>query len=184
MFNERKVAQMAAFFLDKRGDQMSHLKLMKMLYLADRESLRVHGISMSGDCMVSMPHGPVLSMTLNLMDGDTKAQPDGWDRLVSDKANYELSLKSPILIDDLDELSKADIEILESIWDQFGKMSRWDIRDYTHEHCKEWKDPHGSSMPISFKSLFRAVGLSEAEAEAMAEQIDEQKRIDNLLSAL
>ncbi len=29
-------------------------------------------------------------------------------------------------------------------------------------------------MPISFKSLFRAVGCSEAEAETLAEQIDEQ----------
>ena len=36
MFNERKVAQMAAFFLRECGGSMSVLKLTKLLYLAER----------------------------------------------------------------------------------------------------------------------------------------------------
>jgi len=39
MFNQRKVAQMAAFLLRRRGC-MNYLKLMKLLYLADRESMK------------------------------------------------------------------------------------------------------------------------------------------------
>ena len=85
VLNERKVSQMAAYFLYKRGGRMSHLKLMKLLYLADRESLRLYGLSMTGDCLVSMPHGPVLSMTLNLMDGDVESGPNGWESLISAK---------------------------------------------------------------------------------------------------
>ena len=68
MFNEQKVAQMAAFFLNQTSEkQMSRLKLMKLLYLAERESVRYSGFSMSDDKFLSMPHGPVLSMTLELM---------------------------------------------------------------------------------------------------------------------
>lgn len=49
MFNQRKVAQMAAFLLDHGKGRMSYLKLMKLLYLADRESMRRHGEAISGD---------------------------------------------------------------------------------------------------------------------------------------
>jgi uncharacterized phage-associated protein len=183
-FNERKVTQMAAYLLYKRGGRMSHLKLMKLLYLADREFLRLHGMSVSGDCLVSMPHGPVLSMTLDLMDGDIESQPGGWEDLISDKENHELALKLPIELDFLDELSKADTEVLDSIWAQFGPMSRWEIRDYTHQHCKEWENPHGSSRPISFETLFQVLGRSTDEARQLANNIEEQQRLDDLFAAL
>lgn len=66
MFNERKAAQMAAFFLRETPDStMPHWKLMGLLYISDREALRAFGWPISGDRLVSMPHGPVLSHTLN-----------------------------------------------------------------------------------------------------------------------
>jgi uncharacterized phage-associated protein len=184
VLNERKVSQMAAYFLYKRGGRMSHLKLMKLLYLADRESLRLHGLSMTGDCLVSMPQGPVLSMTLNLMDGDVESGPNGWESLISAKENHELSLKTELQLDALDELSKADTDVLESIWNKFGNMKRWEIRNYTHQHCPEWEDPHGSSQPISFEKLFQSLGRSADEAKRLADHIDEQQRIDELFAAL
>ena len=66
MFNERKTTQMAAYFISHEGGEISKLKLIKLLYLAERESLRQHGRVMTGDRFVAMPYGPVLSMTLDL----------------------------------------------------------------------------------------------------------------------
>ena len=63
MFREEKVAQMAAYLLQKRGGRMAYIKLMKLLYLADREYMISYGDSMSGDRAVSMKNGPVLSQT-------------------------------------------------------------------------------------------------------------------------
>jgi len=183
-FNEQKVSQMAAYFLYKRGGLMSHLKLMKLLYLADRESLRLYGLSMSGDYLVSMPHGPVLSMTLNLMDGDVESSENGWEDLISAKENHELSLKNTLELDALDELSRADLNILEKIWDEFGAMSRWEIRDYTHKFCSEWENPYGSSKPISFQRLFQSFGHLPAAAEKLVMQMDEQQHIDELFAEL
>lgn len=72
LFNERKVTHMAAYFLKQGGGQMSHLKLMKLLYLADREAMRRSGFPMSGDRLVSMPHGPVLiARTSIVLSGKT-----------------------------------------------------------------------------------------------------------------
>ena len=184
-YNERKAAQMAAYLICKSGkSRMPHLKLMKLLYLAERESLKQHGACMFGDYLVSLPHGPVLSLTLDLMDGDTQSQPGGWEDFISAKENNELALKSPITIDSLDELSPADIEILDLIWGEFGPMGKWEIRNYTHKHCPEWQDPHGSSYPIQYEKLFEACGYSNDEAKELAEQIEEERRIDRLFAAL
>ncbi|HTH08426.1 MAG TPA: Panacea domain-containing protein, partial [Acidovorax sp.] len=64
-FNERKAAQAAACLLHKAGGSLSVLKLMKLMYLAERRSLKKYGDTITGDAFVSMPHGPVLSMTYN-----------------------------------------------------------------------------------------------------------------------
>ena len=49
MFNEQKAAQIAAWFLGKAGGTMPHLKLMKLMYLAERESMAKHGFPMTGE---------------------------------------------------------------------------------------------------------------------------------------
>lgn len=185
MFNERKVAQMAAFFLGQTSDgRMSHLKLMKILYLADREAVRNFGFPISGDRMVSMPHGPVLSMTLNLMDGDVESGPGGWEAWISAKENHELSLRQSLNADSLDELAPAELEVLHTVWQQFGAMGKWEIRDWTHDHCPEWEDPLGSSNPISFERLARAVGFDAAAARELSDQIQAEQEIDRLFATL
>ena len=185
MFNERKAAQMAAFFLGQNSEsRMSHLKLMKLLYLADREAVRSFGFPISGDRMVSMPHGPVLSMTLNLMDGDVESCPGGWEAWISDKENHELSLRQPLNPEDLDELAPAELEVLRSVWQQFGAMGKWEIRDWTHHHCAEWEDPRGSSNPIAFERLARAVGFDAATAKELSAQIQAEQEIDRLFATL
>ena len=91
-----------------------------------------------------MPHGPALSMTLNLMDGDVELKVGGWEEWVSDKENHELSLRKAFVPEDLDELSQAEMAVLDSVWRQFGAMDKWEIRDRTHQHC-----PHGFLIKIS-----------------------------------
>ena len=184
MFNERKVAQMAAFLLGKGGDRMPHLKLMKLLYLSDREAMERYGFPISGDCIVAMPHGLVLSMTLNLMDGDVESLPGGWDSLISDKENYELSLKGSVTRSDLDELSQADIDVLEAVWARFGHMGKYEIRDYTHDHCPEWTDPNGSSNPIPYEKVFRAMGRSQDVAAELGARIEAERSLDKIFAAL
>lgn len=184
MFNERKVAQMAAYLLDKGGETMSHLKLMKLLYLADRTSMEIYGFPISGDRIVAMPHGPVLSMTLNLIDGDVESCENGWESWVSDKANHEVSLKRPATPEALDELSAADKATLDAVWAKFGHMDKWTIRDYTHDHCPEWKDPMGSSLAISYESVFRALGQPADVALELGARIEAERSLDTLFASL
>ena len=184
MFNERKVAQMAAFLLSKGGNRYAHLKLMKLLYLADRQSMDTFGFPISGDSPFSMPHGPVLSKTLYLIDGVVESQPDGWDCWVSDKENHEVSLRQSFTRNDLDELSDTDIDVLESVWQKFGHMGKWEIRDYTHDNCSEWIDPNGSSTPIPARRIFKALGKSDEEANELSAHLETQGSFSRLFASL
>src|ERR1700712_384885 len=94
-FNEAKATQAAARLLRNRGGRMSYMKLIKLLYLADREALARWGRPITTDSYVSMKHGPVLSGVLNLItDGeDPAAGQTFWSRHISEPEHFEVSLR-------------------------------------------------------------------------------------------
>lgn len=184
MFSERRAAQMAACLLSLEKGQMNYLKLMKLLYLADRESMKRHGHPISGDRYVSMDHGPVLSQAFNLIKGAVKFAQRGWNHWIADRADYEVSLKRKVSREALDELSAANLEVLDGIHAKFGKMDQWKLVDYTHRYCPEWKDPNGSSAPISYGTIFKALGHTPAEARKLGAHVEQQRRIDKLFASL
>jgi len=183
-FNERKVAQMAAFFLGQSQDwKMPHLKLMALLYLSDREAVRAFGWTISGDRLISLSSGPVLSRTLNLINGNAKSVE--WEKWISDDGNDVLSLCQHIDTDNLNELSQAEIETLKVVWDKFADMDKWAICYWTRQHCAEWEDPKGGPYrPIQYDVLARAVGFDDASARVVAEQIQAEQEMDRLFKGL
>jgi uncharacterized phage-associated protein len=172
LFNERKAAQAAAYFLFRAGGRLDVLKLMKLLYLAERRSFEKYGEPMIGDRLVSMPHGPVLSRTYNYMNGELPSAEGGWDSWIADRAEHVLSLKNPKSLrspESLKQLSDADLGVLDEVWKKFGRMTGSQLRNYTHRHCPEWKDPEGSMIPMQLEDLFKALNFTPARSrEALA----------------
>ena len=181
IFSEQKVAHMAAFFLASAEGPLPHLTLIKLLYLADRESMARFDVPMSDDRAVYMPHGPVLSSTLDLIKGRLRSEV--WSAWISPLVDHEVRLVHDVENwDDLDELSRSDRSILESVWQEFGHMTKYQLRDYTHHHIGEWHDPHGSSRDIDPKDTFMALGQSEELAEIKARDLAERRRHGRKLS--
>ena len=181
MFDIEIAGQMAAWFVRKQGGTMPHLKLMKLLYLSERTFIERHGFALLGDRLVSMDHGPVLSITLNYMQGYKKPD-NGWDKWISSKKDHKVSLARKFKAHDLDLLSKATLEILEDVWRSYGHMGQWDICDYTHEHCPEWQDPRGSSLAITYEHLLRSLGYEKEKAEEVALELESQREISESLT--
>ncbi len=179
LFSEKKAAQSAAFYLFKANSHLPVLKLMKLLYLAERKSLELFGYPIIGDRMVSMNNGPVLSMTLDLINGFSGPN-QIWDSWVSDREEHNIALMDPSRIrsvDDLVALSESDIEALELIWDQFGSWEKYALRDYTHQALPEWKTPSGSSYTIEIETVLSAIGLSEEDINSAIDCLLEQSKI-------
>ncbi len=185
MFTHSKVAQIAAVFTHKHGGTISILKLIKLMYLADRESMSRYGLPISFDRLVSMDHGPVLSRTYDLINGTLDAPGAAkWDEWISVRENHDVSLKRKFQRPDLDELSDADLEVIDAVWSRFGKMDKWTLRDYTHDHLGEWQDPEGSSVPIKEQDVFLALGMNAEEAEHLACDIEAERGLDRILDRL
>lgn len=185
MYSPRRIAQMAAFFAHKQGGKINVLKLSKLLYLCDRESMTRTGLPISFDSMVSMPKGPVLSQSLNLINGEgDQASNAIWDEWLHDRENHDVEVKRTFERKDLDQLSNADISVLEKVWKDFGGMDRYVLRDWTHKNCSEWKDPKGSSHPIKDVTVLKALGKDVAEAEALAKKINLERELDAVFSRL
>ena len=184
LFNERRTAQAAAFLLHSAGGVLPLIKLMKLLYLAERESLREYGEPITGDRLVSMPHGPVLSKTYDHINGATPSCSGGWETWVADRAEHMVALRDASMIrspeKDLIELSESDREILSKIWLDFGHWDQWKLVDYTHDNLAEWQDPDGSSCPITYERLFEVLGFSKDQTDALISRLTEQANINSV----
>ena len=151
-YNETKAAQVAFLLLKLRGGTMSYLKLMKLMYLIDRTALIKWGRSVTFDSIVSMDNGLVLSETYNLIIEDIRPNSNSiWQDYISEPVNYEISAKDRET--DFDELSDAEEELIRQTFEQYGKLSRWELVDNVHHKLPEWVDPHGSSIPLTYRDI-------------------------------
>ncbi|MBY0428011.1 MAG: SocA family protein [Alphaproteobacteria bacterium] len=100
-FNARKAGQVAAFFAKQENGSINVLKLTKLIYLADRNHMKNYDCPILNDELVSMPHGPVNSMTYDYING-CQLDRDGWDEFITGKAGYLVGLTKPITLEDCD----------------------------------------------------------------------------------
>jgi len=174
-FDETKTTQAAARLLKLRGGRMSYMKLIKLLYLVDREALLRWGRPLTGDRYVSMDKGPVVSGTLDLInEGDAKRI---WSEYISAPEGYEVSLLRDA---PADELSAAEEELIEEIFRLHGHKSRWELVDLMHS-LPEWENPNGSAIPIEYHDILIRSGKTELEARAIEEELESLAAVQALL---
>jgi uncharacterized phage-associated protein len=179
-YNSRKAAQIAAYFAMREGGRIAVLKTVKLIYLAERLFMDRYDAAMLRDQLVSMDHGPVNSITLNQINGLENERAD-WSEFVKDRDRHDISaVKDNLRPEDLDQLSRAEIQVLDDTWGEFGHMGKYQIRDYTHDHCPEWQDPNGSSNPIPYSRVFEVLG--KADPEELERRILAERQIDTLLA--
>lgn len=177
VFDDRKTAQAAAFLLERSGGRMPYIKLLKLLYLADRQSLIETGYPVTGARMVSMDHGPVLSEVLDFItwgphEGST------WGRYVSPPDGYDVTLVGRA---EREELSDYEVELLEAVFEQYGGWDKWALIEYTHT-LPEWVDPAGSALPIDGRVILREAGKPDEEIQAISELAGEIRSFNNFIA--
>ena len=139
--NIHKIVQ-AVSYLQERCDCTNYMKLVKMLFFADRHIFRHHGILLTNDHYVALKDGPVCSSTLNIF---TKNEDWFYNSLSSEEkeylndrikyiSEYDRSVKE---VDD-SWLSIADKNALDFAIENFGKFDQFQLRDIAHDY-PEWK---------------------------------------------
>jgi uncharacterized phage-associated protein len=68
-FDLEKTIQAVGLLLKLEGSPISRLRLLKLLYIADRELLVESGRPLTGDIALAMKYGPVLSRVYDYIKG-------------------------------------------------------------------------------------------------------------------
>ena len=166
-FDEPKAAQAACVLLDRHGGPMPYIKLVKLLYLADRESLIETGSPITGDRFISMKYGPVLSRVLDLIKESEPAEDSIWHGYVL-RAGYDAVLSTAA---ESDRLSEYEEGVLGRIFESQGREKEWDVVTRTHA-LPEWADPGTHAVPIDPEAILRYAGYTDDEVQAAAEQAE------------
>lgn len=180
-FNARMAAQVVAFFACKeKSNKISKLKVIKLIYIADRESIKTQGEPILSDERFALDHGPINSATLSLIDENGSARHlTTFKQFISRIDSRTSVAKREFSRDDLDELSDLDIEILETVWAEHGKRSASALRAWTHikTNIPEYNEPpEGSRTKIFLSDIYEAVGV-DAQALTDFESLEHAGRL-------
>lgn len=174
-FGTKKKIQAAGVVLRGRGP-MDRLRLLKILYIADREALAERGVPIIGGRAVAMDHGPLHSDIYAMIKGEHDCEAY-WSQFIANEGRHTVVLKKD---PDRLELSPYEIGKLEDVAERMERFETWDVRDGTHEF-EEWKNAHvpGTSRTISLEAILTAQGVPEEVIEAIVEEANSFVRLRN-----
>jgi Protein of unknown function (DUF4065) len=170
-FDSRKAAQAACRLLNQHQGNLTLGEVIKLLYFVDRESLIRTGRPVTGDRMISMEHGTMLSRSYALVEGrdpDPSAT-EVWCAYVGEPGDGHVvhSLRG----DDLESyqaLSDWELDLIDEIEARLGNEGFSGLREKGHR-LPEYRDPGTKSLPIDPRTILVAEGWSDDEIAGVQE---------------
>jgi uncharacterized phage-associated protein len=163
-FSVRKAAQVIAFLVAEQGGSADMIKTVKLAYLADRKFLELYDRPILNDDLYCLDHGPIDSMTLNLIKGDAgNDNKNLWSEYLTavDPKTYVFGISQNNIY--FDELSEAEEAVLREVVQKFRKMKPFELVEWLHDNCREWSNPKGTSVSLSYADVFKALGKKNPE---------------------
>jgi len=168
-FRSEKAAQAASYFAQAEGGRIDKLKLIKLLYLAERESIKKRGHPMFYDEFYSLVHGPICSNSLRALNKEIDESLWREYIVISDKKNIRSAKKRDPA--ELKQFSPADRKILAALWAEHGSKTASQLRKWTHENCPEYVEVEAGRLPITYTDLYKVLGYEDPAAmEALVQE--------------
>jgi len=181
-FNIDKTVQATAYLLKREpGRSENYMRLLKLLYIADRTSLKERGAPICGDTPYAMERGPVPGTTLDLIKGRDPSS-EKWDRFIQ-RTGFDVSLKA-----DPGNLclSRAEMGILDRVARRFRNLDEWMLVRWCHRHLpeyeKNWKSRgQKKRRKIPLDDVLAAIGRA-GQSPAILAQINENAHFNRLFA--
>ncbi len=170
-FDRLKAVQAAAIIAAAEGNRIGKLRLLKLLYIAERRAIKETGRPLLGARSVAMDHGPLHSELLNMMNGvlnDTRE----WNKHFKNVNLREFALRQP---SENGTLSRYEIELLKAVVSEHEQFDDWQIVEITHQF-PEWvaRYKQGTSSEIPMSDIIDAVGRSDDKAAILQDLKDDR----------
>ena len=183
-FDAEKAVQAACVLLEVEGGRMSYFRLLKLLYIADRQSMKETGFPITMSHSSALPHGPIQSEIYDLIKG-SRTDVSKWSSHVRTHG-YQV-----IAIPDSDpgrgKLSRYEVRKLRDVTEMHEAIGDWELAGITHEfgefikHRPDSKDS-AASNPIPLGDILDEVGRKE-EKDAILEDLRNKGRVDDLVAS-
>lgn len=147
------------FILEHTESKLSHKKLLKLLYLADRESLFTFGWPITCDKPEALEKGPVLECVYALLKNADAENRDVFLKFFNVSDN-RISLKKNFTFD---WLSDNNLDVLRDICEKYGHLTGQELSEFTHT-LPEWE----GEQPMSWNTV-----LKKSHQESMAAVYDD-----------
>jgi uncharacterized phage-associated protein len=173
----RKAIEAAATLLRLAPHRiMGRKRLLALLYIADRESLKRTGRPIIGGRLVAMDYGPIHSEVYDLIKGAHSEQAE-WSSHFQNEA-YLVTLAHDL---GPSALSRREINLLNEVSSERLGKDDFDIARETH--FEEWEKNHqeGTSTAIPLEHLIDAVGRSK-DKDAILRDAEEKTFFDKMFA--
>lgn len=184
--DEHKRINAILFFTCKSpSNKINRLKLMKLLWIADRIHLNRYGRMILKDQYFALPHGPVPSKTKEISE-------IGIDDVISTLGKYDV-----VAEDNFDKkyFSVSDLEVMNEVWDTLGTTGCFKLEEFSHQF-PEWtrykEQLKDKSQPFRYPMImedFFSPPIEETEynhdekmAELSEEEYQSHQKIQEVLS--
>ena len=140
MTGERTIIEALCYLLSKL-QKADKIHLVKLMYLADKYHLMNYGRTITNDKFDAFENGPGGSRTIDTLEFDPLIL--GKDLSLAKKLfckgkGHEYLPGKGCLTHEFEMLSESDIEALDFVIVNFGRMGKWRVVNYTHT-LQEWK---------------------------------------------
>ena len=177
-FDIDKSIAATALVIQEAGGRYYLPHIVKTLYYANRLFLVEYGRTITGDRLVSMNMGPVVSQTYDLLKGSATTDPSNlikWRTFISPREGNSVRLIRP---PDMKYLSVTEVEFLKNAYLVVSQVKGM-LSDWSHKAFPEWSDPNGGSEDIDPADILR---IERKSPQEIAEIEDEAACVNWLKS--
>jgi len=171
-FNEQKATEASVLLLKLNGGSMDKMKLIKLLYFADRKAFEKWERPITNDIYYSMTEGQVLSGVLDLINNIIKCSI--WQKHIErvNKITIRLCDNEPLIPQ---KLSRAEVKLLENIYINYGHLSGTALGKLT-KAFKEYK-PTKTRERTYTEEVLGAI-FEEKDVKRIQQQLEEKAYLE------
>ena len=179
LYNVVKATQIASLLLRLNGGSMDLLKCIKLLYSVEKEALKRWLRPVIYDELYSMPHGQVVSQTLDRAKYRDRSPNSFWNNYLKTTPDDIIHLNQECGIE---KLSRAEIDLAKEIFENNRNKSPKQLMNDHHNPAlfPEWKNPGQSRIRTSYSDLLTHLCKSIEEIKEFEADLKELANLETL----
>lgn len=170
-FNSLKSLQATKVLLRNHHGRMDRIRLLKLLYIADREMLVQSGMTLTGSRAVAMKYGPVLE-DLFRITASGEIESSLWGTEIQ-RDGHEVVLSSTDA--GVGKLTKGELRKLHELSKRYSDFTNEDLIEETHGFA-EWAGVFDENHPDSAPAMTWEAALEAQGEYDSAESIESDLR--------